>query len=201
MNHDYFCQAVDIIKKIKLFALEDDWIIMSDPSDKTVLKKKYFPEVSETACYFMIKQVNKSDDYLINREWRMTEEEVKKHDSTIVSSIDIEFGLDWRIVHQVNSICWPVWPRDLVFTQFKIIDGNTTWIVGNSIEHVHAPHNPLEYIRATIHMTAWGFTPINQNKTMVTRVLFVDPHGNIPEYFINATISRHVNIVNNLDKN
>lgn len=49
-------------------------------------------------------------------------------------------------------------------------------------------------------MSVWGFTPVERNKTKVCRIAHVDPKGLIPAFVVDATVNKHVNIIEKLCK-
>lgn len=206
-GNEYLNRAHLMLKTVNNYLTEPGWTTVSNECG-TILKKKYFPKISAIACYILTRTISKSQDYLVSKIWDVDERIVKAADPDILSWRTVESGENWKVCHQINSAPWPIWPRELLFAQVKIRDPSTpfrfemgpqtTWLVGFSIKHDDVPPDSTKYVRANIHMTVWGFTYVGPTKTRVTRVVLADPGGYIPEFFVDATVGKHVRIINDL---
>lgn len=196
-QNKYMVSAVEVLRKAKEYLGQKDWTQVSKKEDWTVLKKKSF-NISQIPCYILESVTHKPAQELVSKIWDVNEEIVKKNDHEIASWQEIEKGPNWKVCNQTNSAPWPIWPRELVFYQAKIQDNNTTWLVASSIEHPNVPLRDTQYVRANVIMSIWGFTPIDQNKTKVCRIMHVEPKGDIPVFLVTSTVNKHVKIIEDL---
>jgi hypothetical protein len=191
-------QANIVLERAKDYLRLPDWALVSENEHTTVSKLSY-SDISAFSCYRLVAIIPKSKDHLVDKVWNVTESIVKSNDSEIDSWIELESDFNWKVCQQFNSMPWPLYQRELLFGQAKIEDGHTTWLVASSIDdHPKKSVTPSRCERAKIHMSIWGFTPIGENSTQVTRIVHVEPGGWIPELVVNATIGKHVTIIEKL---
>ena len=128
------------------------------------------------------------------------EEIVKNNDHEITMWKQPYSDENWKVCHQTNSTPWPLYHRELVFQQSKIIEDDTTLLVASSVnpEETKVNTKPRTYYLANVIMSVWKFAKINDNKTQITRIVHVEPNGLIPEIFVNASATKHVGIVDRL---
>jgi hypothetical protein len=196
----YSATATKLLDTAKTYLSQTDWTDVKSGSKKTTLKKKYFKGLSSIACYVLTTESDKSVETLTSKIWDVTQEVVKKNDHEITMWEQPYFGENWKVCHQTNSMPWPLYHRELVFQQSKIIDGDITWLLASSVDPKEAKvkTKPNTYYLANVIMSVWKFTKLNQNKTQITRMVHVEPNGLIPEFFVNASATKHVGIIEKL---
>lgn len=104
---------------------------------------------------------------------------------------------DWQVVNTVDEAArvfvvysahktpFPVTHRELLYVRktHRFPDGRIM-IVGKSI------NDPQQMAREgrvrAVVLAGWLFTPIDENKTRVVRIIQLDPKGNIPAFLINT---------------
>ncbi|QKF94828.1 lipid-binding START domain-containing protein [Fadolivirus algeromassiliense] len=199
-TNNYSKKANELLDLAKAYLSETNWTNVESGSPKTTLKKKYFKHLSPIACYILTTKSNKSVEELTGKIWDVNEEIVKKNDQEITMWEQPYSGMDWKVCHQTNSTPWPLYHRELVFSQSKIIEGNTTWLIASSVDPSEAkvPTTPSKYYLANVIMSIWKFTKLDQNETEITRIVHIEPNGLIPEFFVNASATKHVKIIEKL---
>jgi hypothetical protein len=198
MQNKYQVTASNVLRQAQDYLTQQDWTHLSTNKHGTILKKKDFPSVSPISCFMIHSTINKPAAELVSKIWDVNETIVKKGDHEITSWRAVESGPNWKVCHQTNSAPWPIWPRELAFAQVKIVDDRTTWLVAFSVGHPDVPRRDKEFVRAHIFMSIWGFTALDKNKTQVCRIAHVEPKGLIPAFIVDATVNKHVTIVEKL---
>jgi hypothetical protein len=195
---DYVALATSALEKAKTY-LSGKWIFISENENGTTLEKQTFSDISDFSCFKLETTLNKSKDELIRKVWNVTETTVKESDSDIYSWKQLEYGSNWKVCHQFNTMPFPLYTRELLFTQVRFDEGHTTWLVATSIEdHLKKGPHPYWCTRANIYMSIWGFTPLGPNRTRVSRIVHVEPGGLIPPFIVDSTVGKHVKIIENL---
>ena len=197
MSDKYLKSGNIVLESFKTLLSESGWTQVSKNSKGTILRKKDVT-TSSIPCYHLETKLNHKAIDLASKIWDVNETIVKKYDHDITFWKEIEKGDNWKVCHQTTGAPWPIWPRELAFSQVKIIDNDTIWLVAFSIDHELVPLRDKEYVRANILMSIWGFTEITPDQTLVTRIVHVEPKGSLPTWLINATVSKHISIVENL---
>lgn len=193
----YQKEAQTVLERAKAYRAYTHLIHVSTNKHGTTLHKKHI-ETSDIPCYIVETTIKKNASDLASKIWDVTEDIVKKYDHDITSWKEIEKGDTWKVCHQTTAAPWPIWPRELAFSQVKIVEDNTIWLVAFSVDHEQVPLRDKEFVRAIIIMSIWGFTAVNENETKVCRIVHVEPRGSIPTWVVNATVNKHVAIVENL---
>ena len=179
---EYVDQKFDFLTKL---ICSNNWESMSD--DGSVKIEKTELKDSDIACFRASGFVNAPAEELLNLSCSIYDDElsVKKHD-TDVSRYEIVEKLsdDSRLCYQVNSMPFPIWPRDLLYIQVVKNNEDSYWIYMYSVESPIRPRNDNQYVRAVVNISAYGFVP-QENGTLVYRIVHVDPSGSIPTYIIN----------------
>lgn len=184
-------ELLDLFHKLKK---DDQWNHLSTV-DNTDLYSIDLNNQCSIPCYMVKTNINKPQEELINKIWLGTLESVKKYDDLIQSFEVIEKGDNWKIVSMVNSLPWPLWPRQLVYYQMKIIEGNTTYLISYSIDHDSIPYETDRYVRAKVCFSVYEFID-NNDHTVVTRMTQIDPCGNLPQLVIEMFSGKLVNMFN-----
>ena len=139
--------------------------------------------------------INLSMDKLIEPIWNATKETLTFDEPTLEHFSVIEEKPSYKIKRQINKFPWPCWSRETLYAQHKIKKDNITWIVSYSIDHKEIPIvNDL--VRTYVGISVYKFTLLEQNKTLVQRVLNVDPGGWIPPFIIKSQLENVIKIFN-----
>jgi len=88
-----------------------------------------------------------------------------------------------RILRQVNKLTWPLSNRDMCLAAGRITEGDTHALVFRSTINEKVPANSSN-VRANVILSAFIFTPDGDN-TKLTRIIHVNPEGNIPTSVVN----------------
>jgi len=189
--------AQKLLERAKAYLSEKDWTGVK--SGKTTMQKKYFSALSPISCYVLTTESDKSVETLTSKIWDVNEGIVKANDPEITMWESPTSGQDWKICHQTNSMKWPLWHRELVFQQTKVVDGDTTWLVASSVDPKEATvKTSPKHCLANVIMSVWGFTKLDQDKTRITRIIHVEPNGLIPAWLVDASATKHVGIIEKL---
>jgi hypothetical protein len=204
-TNSYVALAQSALTKAKEY-LAGTWEPIPQNVTEIVLQKQYDYDVSKFAIFELETTLNKSKDELVDKIWKVNEEAVKQREPDIHSWRELELGTDWKICHQFNNMpvilgLIPLYTRELLFVQAKIEDGETTWLVGTSIEdHLNKGARPTWWCTtAHIYMSIWGFTPVGPDQTKVTRIVHVEPGGLIPAKIVEWHTDKHVKLVQKLE--
>jgi len=135
----------------------------------------------------------KSPKELADMMGSFTMTEWKVMDSDILDWSVVETGDDYRVYYQENNLPWPLWHRTTVYVQYLIEEDGTYYWVGVSTTHPDKPDEPKKFVRATITISVYAFEP-HSDGSKVTRLLHVNPQGNIPAGVVNSLSSALINI-------
>jgi len=114
-------------------------------------------------------------------EWQRFSPDVEEWE--IVEEVDE----NTRVIRQVNKLSWPLSNRDMALASARVEGENDTHaIVFRSIEHEKVPV-VSKNVRANVLLSCFVFSPAAEGKATLTRILHVDPAGNIPTSFVNAS--------------
>lgn len=198
-TNPFLASANKLLERAKAYLSETDWTNVNSGSKKTTLTKKYFSDLSSIACYVLITESDKSVEQLTSKIWDVNEGIVKQNDKEITMWRQPCSGENWKVCHQTNSTPWPLWHRELVFQQTRVVEGDTTWLLASSVDPKEATvKTDPKHCLANVIMSVWKFTKMNENKTEITRMIHIEPKGLIPEMFVNASAKKHVGIVEKL---
>lgn len=179
---EYIQEKLQLLKNL---ISSDKWLLVKNV-DNVTTKKKFF-EDSNIACFSSNGLIKADTNKLSNFVWNVfsSEENMKKYDPNIVK-YEVVQNIDdnTRICHQINSLPWPIWPRELVFLQSKVVEPDGTYIYMYSLDTEKVPKQTDKYVRATINISAFAFKA-QQNNTLVYRLGHIDPAGMIPTAIIN----------------
>jgi len=106
-------------------------------------------------------------------------------DTKLIEWIDEDIRVYWAGFNAP----FPVKKRDfVVITHFDQLQDGTYIGLGTSINHPNGKENP-DYVRAVNLTSAWIMesVPGNPNQCYVTRLIQMDPKGNIPAFVVNLS--------------
>eukprot|EP01088_Endostelium_zonatum_P002996 TRINITY_DN1395_c0_g1_i1.p1 TRINITY_DN1395_c0_g1~~TRINITY_DN1395_c0_g1_i1.p1 ORF type:complete len:207 (-),score=47.14 TRINITY_DN1395_c0_g1_i1:65-685(-) len=176
------------------------WSVVND-KDGAVLDSKQIAG-SDINAFRVKGNVRASPEKLIDLVWSWGESDWKKWASDIESWQVLETpNENTRIIHQVNKLSWPLWSRDVVFLcSRQSLDNGAKLLVLKSVENSKAPPQKDKYVRANILTSFFLFEPIEGGHSKVTRVLHVDPAGNIPTSVVNASAKATHGVIDSFNK-
>lgn len=194
----YTEKALELLKEVKQSFVEEDWTFVLEQED-VILEKKDFLNVCPIPRYRIDTVIDKKSSELVDKIWNTDYDSAKVDDPDIIDWNIIDSGDDWKVIRQTNKMPWPVWTRESVVAQVKIVDGETVWIVAFSVEHKNAPRDDYNYVRTNVCMSVYGFTDCD-DKTEAYRMAQIDPCGAIPVYVVNSYAGKLVDVVNSWKK-
>lgn len=132
-------------------------------------------------AYHVKATFNKTREEMVNKIWGVDSEvKAKKNDPKLVTWKCVERGPNWKVIDQTNSAIWPIWPRQITFSQVRIDDGRHTYLIGTTTEHNDAVDHSYDHVTAHLHMSVYDYCDNGDGTTTVDRVVLLDPKGNIP---------------------
>lgn len=181
--------------------LDGEWQFFGD-NDGVLTERKNLSG-SNIACFRSNGLVNADAaglfDYVLQKYDSF--DSMKKYDSEITHYEILEkISEDARVCYQVNSLGWPIWPRDIVYLQTTKKIGDAYWIYMYSVDSQLKPEQPDKYVRAKVTISAYGFIP-EGDSTRVYRIAHVEPGGSIPAAIINAYANKTAKIIKELKNN
>eukprot|EP01103_Thecamoeba_quadrilineata_P003174 TRINITY_DN12981_c0_g1_i1.p1 TRINITY_DN12981_c0_g1~~TRINITY_DN12981_c0_g1_i1.p1 ORF type:complete len:229 (+),score=39.53 TRINITY_DN12981_c0_g1_i1:89-688(+) len=102
-----------------------------------------------------------------------------------------------RLTHQVQKLPWPIWSRDVSLLQSRFSEADTEYLIYKNVETPKIPRDDANYVRATVVYSAYIFKAAGPD-THFTRIIQVNPNGNIPTALVNSQSSSLLNIVSKL---
>jgi len=108
-----------------------------------------------------------------------------------------------RVVHQLNSMTWPIWGRELVVNQSRWEEDGTYYIVSRTVDDERWPYDTSNYVKCTVFLSVYIFSPVEgrDNESIATRLVQLDPNGNIPSTVVNRYAASIYDFVNKLNDN
>lgn len=129
----------------------------------------------------------------------VTEEEMKKSDEEILEwSILKNVADDLEVVYSAHSAPFPVSSRELIYLRHSRTLENGNFIVSASSINVKDQPTREKRVRAAIYYSGWVVEIIDDDSCKVTRILQLDPKGNIPTMIVNAYKTKTALAVNKL---
>ena len=101
--------------------------------------------------------------------------------TTIKNISDIE-----AYTYSADHLPWPFTDRDMVLHNKLVLDYEKKLLCVET-KSVELPNHPLKdgLIRANLRYSNLGTRPVDEHKTYVEMVLFIDPMGHIPDWLVN----------------
>lgn len=215
MNSDYLVlppedsvQTIDYLRKYsdqldaalniaKQYLGQTDWTIVSDENG-IVTCKKNFPDICPIDCYKITATINKSHEELLQKIWNLTEEQYKEFDRTIVHLEKHKTGNNWKLMTIRSELGWPIMPRETLGIQIIKRETSNIWLVSISVDDDEIPYNKNKVVRTKMHLQVNGFEDLGNNRTKYTKVVHLDPKGDIPPIIINMFVQNFSHIINKL---
>ena len=206
---DHQIPLADLIEQKLEFILEqipidvNTWEIKNVSTNPPLLVGKKIFSNCDVPCFLGMGTVKKTKpEQLMNFIWDVYQDpiQMKKSDPDIAEYQILDTVNDHtRICHQVNNLSWPLWQRDMVYCQSKIIHENSCWLIMFSMQSEKAPRSDDKYVRALVHISAYGFVPDDDHCT-VYRFAHVDPAGYIPTSLLNSYGDKTVTMIKEMQQ-
>jgi len=172
-------QALDVLNvALNLRKNKNMWTLNSE-RDEVRLYQQDCPDVCNLPCYMIESLYSLSKDDMVDKIWLMNEEKAKESDAKITMWREIEKGDNYRICEQYTSMNWPLYPRHLIYAQYKIDRDDNTYLVSFTIKHPTVKVNEKTHVESICHLSVYGYEKVNDKHLNVWRILQVDPQGNI----------------------
>lgn len=190
--------ARDLIKKCDNMLKETDWKteLKAKDDNYTLLESKQYGGYN-LPHYRALTFVDLPKETVIGLVWNTEDTKTAQIDDPNITFLQVlDKSANYKIRQQVNQLRSPIWPRETVFYQERVEQGDTTYLIGFSINHPLAPLRKTEVVRTNVAMSVYKYTSITPNKTKVERIANVDPCGWIPTFAIKAQVGKLVNAFN-----
>ena len=187
-NHSRFKDKHDLL--VKLCKNDSKWTLINESNGITTESK--FLEGSTIACFRSYCIIRATPD-VINDVWNGYNdiESIMIHDPNVIEYKVIKnINNDTRINYQVNKLPWPLWSREIVYKQHRVLNGNKNYILSYSVDDEILPNQ--KYVRAQVHIAAYVFEKLEPNLTKITRIVHVEPKGIIPSSIINTYADKNL---------
>ena len=94
------------------------------------------------------------------------------------------------VVYDIHEMPWPCQDRDIVmFNSIKLLTSRKQIaLISSSIENFKLDPKPNNKVRAELHYSYIGLTPISKDKTLIEFFIHVDPKGSLPKWLINHIV-------------
>jgi len=181
------------LKTVKEYWTQNDWELVYD-QDGIKTEKKLF-DICPIYCHRIQATIDKPCEGLVEEIWNMTEEKCKKYDKTVVYYKEHESSENWKLLTIRSNITWPLLPRETLGLQVKRVEGNTTWMISISVDDQRYPYDSETVVRTKMHFGVTGFEKLDDNKTKYTKMVMIDPLGNIPSSVVNFFAGNFANII------
>jgi len=93
---------------------------------------------------------------------------------------------DIEVTRTRYSAPFPVTAREIVAVRYRVERDGVYYVISFSVNH-NDVKSDSNYVRAVLHINALICKPLPDNKTEFTRIIDVEPKGNIPNFVVNIT--------------
>jgi len=153
------------------------------------------------AIYRVKGELNHPPKHVIETLWSWGESEWQACDDIETWRKKADINDNLRIVYQVNKLPWPLWNRDFSLLMHRREDEGRHFLLFCSVEHPDIPNEEAnKRQRAQVSISAFIMEPQGENKTKLTRILHVDPAGNIPKKIVNSHAKKVHDVIEDLNK-
>jgi hypothetical protein len=191
-------QVANAVALAKTLMKETDGWTVSKEEGNTVLSVKTCPG-SSVNCARAVGPVKGKPEELIEKLWAFRKAEWQKWSDDVEEwNIIDEVDENTRVVYQVNKLPWPIWNRDACFAQAKGEDSGVHYLISFSVEHEKAPRQDQKYVRASVIIGVYAFEA-DGDVTKATRIIHLDPAGNIPSSLVNSKTSSVFQVIEQLN--
>ena len=130
--------------------------------------------------------------------WNLTEQQYKEFDKTIVHFEKHKISDNWRLMAIRGELGWYIMPRETLGIQIIKREEHTIWLVSISVDNDEIPYDKNKVVRTKMHLQVNGFEDLGNNQTKYTKVVHLDPKGDIPPAIVNMFVKNFSHIVNKL---
>ena len=94
------------------------------------------------------------------------------------------------VVYDIHEMPWPCQDRDIVmFNSIKLLTSRKQIaLISSSMENFKLDPKPTDKVRAELHYSFIGLTPISKDKTLLEFFIHVDPRGSLPKWLVNHIV-------------
>jgi len=197
---DYNKVALDNLQEVKnMINDQNGWTKLYAENDTEIFEKTI--PGNSINCFKAVGMVDSTPEKLVDFLWSADESRWKTIDDTLVNWRIVEqLDSNHLIITQVNKLPWPLWSRDMVMVRAKFEENGTYYTCLRSVEHPKVPLDTANYVRANVLLSSFVFEPVN-GKTKLTRLLLIDPAGNIPSAVVNTNAKGSNSVILWLRKN
>jgi len=183
-------------EQAKALLADDGWSVVKNEKGAT-LSERSLPD--EPIKAFKVEgTINRPPKECADKLWLFKEPEWQQMDSDVEEFSVIEEHGKMRLVHQINKVPWPLWKRDVAALWQCLAVDDTFYFIATSIEHPKLPEQKDKYVRAKLTFSLIVFTPAG-DKTKIIRIIHVNPAGNIPASFVNASAAKMLQIPSKME--
>ena len=158
---------------------------------------------SSIKCVMATSVVNMKPKDMLDKIWEFDHKKWNEDGSLKHYEIVEDIDDDTRILYKVRSLPWPLWDRDFCEVQARFEMNGSYYLIMQSVEHPNKPEYPKSFVRAVTFVNAFCFVsdPDDPNKTIIHRIVHIDPRGDIPAITINSRTQIVYKFANHLLKN
>ena len=208
MDLELLNAAESAYDKLKILCLQKDWQLVGEYKGVEMSKRRF--QDSTISMYKGVKVIDNNPKLISELFLNLDPTTLKKWDPTFEiyqteRSVEKQADFQLDIDYMVSSLPWPVWSRDFVLLSARKIVGNAIYHFQTSIDYPHKPPQPDKYVRGLVNVSGFVFEPVgtesieSSKQTKITRILHVDPKGQIPSWIINSESNKQiVDLVNNI---
>lgn len=172
---------------LKSLLNSNQWTNVSS-TDQLVTQKLNIPD-SDICVFRSYGVINLNADDLINTviDVYSSLKNIKKYDPDITQYEIIREYTDGMLCRQINTLSWPLWPRESVYLQFLEEEGNTSYLYMYSLPENDSDNFPVDpnCVRTNITISGYVIEKLD-DKCILQRIAHVDPCGAIPNFVINS---------------
>ncbi len=176
-NLVYVCDLIDN---------NDGWEKSFDNSKTVGHTKQIFG--SSIKCVKATCTVSMKPKDMMDQIWEFDHKKWNEDGSLKSYKVIEDVGDGVRILHKVRGLPWPLWDRDFCEVQAKFEKDGSYYLIMQSVDHNDVPEYQKSFVRAKTFVNAFCFVPdpTDPNKTVIHRIVHIDPCGDIPTVTINS---------------
>jgi len=197
---EYREAAEDALNRAKDLLERDDWNLKKEEQTGVVMSDVTV-EGEPIRCMKVMGFIPNVDaKELALAMWNFAEPEWKKMENTVKSFEVVEYldgiGSKAKVCYQVNSLPWPMSDRDTVALWTMFEENDKYYFVSTSVIHASKPETS-KFVRNTLVLGLYLIEPA-ENGTEVTRLIHINPNGNLPTAVVNKGNERVYDMIKNL---
>jgi len=180
--------AKHIFDAKKILEEKEGWVLTYEKDGTTAWKKPLTGSPIDT--FKVVATLNASPQVACERIWNFNFSDWKYMDENILGyEILLTISENAKIIWQGNSLPWPLYSRDVVMIMIKVEQNGSFMILNTSrgLDSSKWSCDIKKFVRSVLHFNTFLFEPMKEsNKCKLTRVVNVDPAGNIPPSIVNS---------------